>query len=174
MRMIFAILLAFFVTGKVTAAPGEIVLIGHFSNIKASVDEDPHIESGYAVSLYKQDETLFGKLEVGIGSTEAASGRLYDIEFNPALRRLRFKAKYSSGWEANKMIGSEGRESRKLMIFSGKISSKSLAGDVILKDGYTQNDAGKKTYEVLKRTYSDYKPSDFEEWVKYTSPEATW
>jgi hypothetical protein len=174
MQMIYVILLTLFVAGSATATPGEIVLIGHFSNIKASADEDPHIESGYAVSLYKQDKTLFGKLEVGIGSTEAASGRLYDIEFNPALRRLRFKAKYSEGWEANKAIGPEGRESRKLMIFSGKLTNKILAGEVILKDGYTQSDAGKKTYELMKRTDSDYKPSDFEEWVKYSSPEAKW
>lgn len=174
MKRICTLLILLSLAGGANAGQGDVVLIGHFSNIVTSDGDDPHQDSGYAVSLYQKDEALFGNVEIGIGSTEAASGRLYDIAFDPATKRLSFKAKYSNGWEGSKQIGPEGRESRVLMIFSGTLASKSLTGTIVLKDGYNLRAAAPRERSVMKRTKSDYKPSDVDEWARYIAPKATW
>lgn len=173
-RIIFAILIFLSFSGNARAGKEKVLLIGHFSNIVATADEDPHIVSGFEVNLYQKDRTLFGDLEIGIGSAEAASGRLYDIEFDPLTKQLNFKAKYSSGWESSSQIGPEGRASRVLMIFSGKMTNKSLAGTIYLKDGYNLNAAGTTTRAVMKRTNERYVPTNLDEWAAYISPAVKW
>jgi hypothetical protein len=170
MKVILALVLVFSNAGNCSAGQGAINLIGHFSNIVATADEDPHIVSGFGVKLYQKDKTLFGNVEIGIGSAEAASGRLYDIEFDPLTNQLNFKAKYSSGWEISRQIGPEGRASHVLMIFSGKMTNKSLAGTIVLKDGCNLNAPGTKTHAVMKRIKDRYVPTNLDEWAAYISP----
>jgi hypothetical protein len=174
MKLILAIFILFAFSNDSTADAGKILLIGHFSNQKVSDGEDPHILSGYSVSLFQLDEVLFGKIGVATGSGEAVPGRLYDIEFDRATKKIRFKAKYSEGYEYSKQIGPGGRPSRKLLIFSGRLAPNSLAGMVILKDGYNLDDAGKKLYVVMKKTKFDYKPDSFEQWVELRSHDVSW
>lgn len=151
------------------------MLIGHYSNQKVSAGEDPHILSGYWVSLYRVNNNLFGDIGVATGAGEAVPGRLYEIEFDPGTKKLRFKAKYSEGYEYSKQIGPGGRKSRNLLIFSGKLAPSSLAGTVVLKDGYSVEDAGKKSYVVMKRKPEFHsKPDSFEEWTELRSHDASW
>jgi hypothetical protein len=142
--------------------------------MKATGDEDPHMESGYSVRLYRQDETLFGSIAAATGSLEPAQGRLYDIEFNSATGQLRFKAKYSSGWEHSKQIGPGGRQKRELIIFSGTVTRRSLTGRVVLKDGYQLTDAGKATRVLMKRNREAYKPKSLEEWATHSFLDPKW
>jgi hypothetical protein len=175
MKILSAFIIVVAFAGNSNADPGKVVLIGHFSNQKVSDGEDPHLLSGYWVSLYKADNKLFGDIGVATGAGEGAPGRLSDIEFDPATRKLRFKAKYSDGYEYSKQTGPEGRQSRDLLIFSGRLARNSLAGTVVLKDGYNLQDAGKKSYAVMKRKPEfDSKPDSFEQWVELRSHDASW
>jgi hypothetical protein len=174
MKNFFAICILFALAGNSDAAQGEVVLIGHYSNMKSTGDVDPHTVSGYAVSLFRQDETLFGSVSAATGALESAGGRIFDIEFNPTTRQLRFKAKYSSGWEYSKQIGPEGRRARDFLIFSGTLTGKKLAGKMVLKDGYQLTDAGNATYESMKRTKENYKPKNLEEWATFSYLDSKW
>ncbi len=174
MNRILAILILFCVTGTCSAELGAVALLGHFSNQKISQDADPHFLSGYKVSLYQIDRTVFGNIAIAVGSPEPVKGRLYDIKFDPTTKGLSFKAKYSEGREYNKQTAAEGRESRVLLAFSGKITPKGLAGTVILQDGYSLDQAGKKTFAAMKRTRSKFKPDSFTEWSSYPYPVVNW
>jgi hypothetical protein len=175
MKLIIAIIILFAFSDNCTADAEKIVLIGHFSNQKVSGGEDPHIVSGYTVRLFQADNKLFGEIAVATGSGEPVPGRLYDIEFDPPTKKLRFKAKYSEGREFSKQIGPGGRKSRDLLIFSGRLARNSLAGTVVLKDGYNLQEAGKKSYAVMKRKPEfTSKPDSFEKWVQLRSHDVSW
>lgn len=150
------------------------MLIGQFSNQKATHDADPHIVSGYWVSLYQRDRTLFGNVGVATGSLEPVNGRLFDIQFDPVTKRLCFKAKYSTGHESGKGIQPGGREARELMTFSGTLTRRGLTGTMVRRDGYDTDEAERKTRESLKRMKEDFTPKTYEEWASYLAPEATW
>jgi hypothetical protein len=168
-----AVLLVLASAGECVAAPGKVVLIGHFSNMQATGDDDPHIVDGYSVHLYRQEKTLFGNMAAATGSLEPAQGRLFDIEFDPATKKLSFKAKYSTGIEGGKGIP-EQRESRKLMLFSGTLGRKSLKGTVVVKDGYNPARQGTKTFETLKRETHDDKPESMEKWAELKYLDRHW
>jgi hypothetical protein len=170
---ILAILFFLFFSAGCIAAPSGVTLIGHFSNQIVSGDDDPHIVGGYWISLFQQDKTLFGNIGVATGSLEPAQGRLYDIAFDPATKKLSFKAKYSTGIEGGKGIPAD-RESRKLLLFSGTLGRKSLKGIVIVKDGYNLAHRGTKTFETMKRVKLDYKPESLEKWAELTYLDMHW
>ena len=142
--------------------------------MQATLDDDPHSVAGYSVHLYRQGKTLFGSLAVATGSSEPAQGRLFDIEFDPSTKKLRFKAKYVTGWESSKEAGPAGREARELMTFAGKLTSKALAGRIVLKDGYALNQAGTKIYASMKRTDDDDRPGSLNEWAKFKHLDGGW
>lgn len=174
MNRLFSLLFLLSLAGESRAATDDVVLLGHFSNQKITRDADPHYISGYSVSLYQSGQTYFGKIGVAVGSPEPVPGRLYDIKFDPASKKLNFKVKYSDGNVASKETGPAGRESRVQLTFSGKLTRKSLAGTVVLKDGYSPEKAGIKTYEVMKRKDDDDKPKSLAEWKEYAPPEVDW
>ncbi len=173
MKKFLAILFSLVLSAGCIAAPSAVVLIGHFSNQVTTEGDDPHIVSGYRISLYQQDKTMFGDIGVATGSLEAAQGRLYDISFDPATKKLSFKAKYSTGMEGGKGIPEE-RESRKLMLFSGTLGRKSLSGIVVVKDGYNPARQGTKTSETMKREKYDDKPESFEKWAELEYLDRHW
>lgn len=173
MKRLLLLLCIFFLTGTGRAAPGDVHLIGNFSNQKVTHDADPHFISGYSVSLYRRGQMLFGDIGVAVGSPEPVSGRLYDIEFDPASKKLSFKAKYSDGREFSKETGREGRDSRVVLTFTGKVSRKSLAGVIVLQDGYNLEKAGTRSFEVMKREKDDFTTKTFAEWSEY-NPEVDW
>ena len=174
MQRLLALLFVFSLAGKCGAAPEDVILLGHFSNQKVTHDADPHFISGYSVSLYRIDQNFFGDIGVAVGSAEPAGGQLYDIEFDPVSKKLSFKAKYSGGREFPKGLGPDGRNSRALLTFTGKLSRKSLAGTVVLQDGYSLEKAGAKSYEVMKREKDDYKPRSLVEWGEYRNDVVDW
>jgi hypothetical protein len=170
MKRIFAILTFILSAGTCLAATGEVVLLGHFSNLKVTHDADPHFLSGYSVSLYQSGETIFGDIGIATGAPEPASGRLYDIVLDPGTRKLAFKAKYSGGRRYSKSIGPGGRESRILLVFSGTLKAKELAGTMLVQDGYSPNAPGESVRTVMKLTKRSFKPDSLEEWTQYPFP----
>ncbi len=145
------LILVALLTGPRPAAASEVELIGHFSNIIVSEGEDPHQVDGFAVHLYRNGTTVFGMLAAANGSLEPSSGRLYDIDFNPVTKKLRFKAKYSMGWESNKATAPEGRASRDQLNFSGTVMKNRLVGTIMLKDGYSPEKQGMVQNISMKR-----------------------
>lgn len=174
MKRLILLFFAFFLMCQSGTASDDVVLLGHFSNQKVTQDADPHFISGYSVSLYQSDQIFFGDIGVAVGSSEPVSGQLYDIEFDPGTKKLSFKVKYSDGREFPKEMGREGRDSRVLLTFAGKLSRKALAGTVVLQDGYSLEKPGTRTYEIMKREKDDYKPHSMAEWSKYRSSEVDW
>jgi hypothetical protein len=174
MKRICATFVLFFLAGACLGGTGDVVLIGHFSNQKVTHDADPHFLSGYGVSLYQSDDSFFGDIGVATGSPEPASGRLYDITYDPKTKKLEFKAKYSGGRRYNKLTGPGGRESRVLLIFSGTITGKALIGTMVVKDGYSPNDLGESIRVVMKRTKEGYKPASMAKWNQLPYPLVDW
>ena len=162
---IIAILVSCLVfTCNVYAAPPDVVLVGHFSNLEITHDEDPHFLSGYSLSLYRTGNVVFGNIHAGIGSSETVHGTLYDVTFDERKKTLFFKAKYSEGWESSKEIGIGGRASRVFLSFSGQIASNSLRGTFNKKDGYNLSASGRNISAVMKNTNDDYVEKSFESW----------
>jgi hypothetical protein len=174
MKLLLALFLFLALGQECSAAPDNVVLIGHFSNMQATEDDDPHIVAGYSVHLYRHGKTLFGNLAVATGSLEPAQGRLFDIEFDPSTKKLRFKAKYVTGWQGSKKTGPAGREARELLTFAGKLTNKTLAGRIVVKDGYALNEAGTKIFASMKRTDDDDRPGSFNEWAGYKHLDGGW
>ncbi|WP_139232662.1 hypothetical protein [Duganella sp. CF458] len=111
-------------------------LVGHYSNQVWSDGDDPHALSGYFVSLYKQDGTLFGNIGIAIGSAEPAQAKVYDITLNEKDGKISFKADYSRGIEHRKGLPPEGRDAKRILTFSGKLKPRGLQGEFIEQDGY--------------------------------------
>lgn len=142
--------------------------------MKWTDDEDPHLISGYHVNLFQCADQLFGHIGVATGSTEGVSGRMYDISFNQKTGALSFKSKFSDGWESSKEIGPEGRESRKLFAFSGKVTKTHLNGTVTLRSAYTPQKIVDRGFVSLKRQEDDFVPQSLEAWGQYRAPLPTW
>jgi hypothetical protein len=155
------ILLLAVLAGNCSASPDQVELVGHFSNITVTNDDDPHQVDGYSVHLYRTGTTLFGNLAAATGSLEPAQGRLFDIVFDPATKKLQFKAKYSSGSEPN---GATARDSRELLIFSGIVQRHRLVGKIILKDGYRLEKRGTVEHVSMKRDRDSFKPESYLKW----------
>lgn len=172
MKHLIAPLVLIMVNGSCSATEADVVLLGHYSSLQVTRDEDAHILSGYAVSLYKDRNVVFGDLEVGVGSTEAAGARLYDIHFDSATRKIRFKADYSTGREHSKAIGPGGRDSRVVMTFNGTLARDRIIGTVQLRDGHSGVQTGTKTRVVMNRTYMTYRPDSFAQWAAKTQLDA--
>lgn len=139
-------------------------LIGHFSNQKISSGEDPHILSGYRVSIYKQKQTYFGNIGIGVGSSEPKIAVLRDITLEPATKKLQFKAHFSPGHEFGRGIMPDGREARVILYFSGKLRPTSLAGVVRLSSGYRIQLSPEQVSVVMKKAKDDFVPATYEEW----------
>lgn len=143
---------------------GEVVSIGYYSSLKATDDEDPHTIEGYSVSLYKSGDLVFGSMAVATGSLEPAQGRLYDVEFDHATRKLSFKSRMSSGQETDPSGSREGRPSREQFEFSGRLSAARLTGTMVIKNGYALNKPGERQRISLKRGEHNSPPASVEKW----------
>ena len=174
MKCIFALLAFCFTISTAQAAEPSLVLVGHFTNQKISSGDDPHILSGYSVSLYRSGDKLVGNVGIGIGAPEPAKAILYNITIDDKTQKLSFKSKYSAGRDFAKGIGPERRESRIVMSFIGLKTPTSLTGTFTLTDGYCTDKAGSRTRAVLKKTSDDFVPTSYEEWVKLTGLPPAW
>jgi hypothetical protein len=145
------------------AASREVFLIGHFTNQTISDGEDAHILNGYTVNLYRIGGIIFGDIDIGVGSEEAAHGTLVDLHFDEATKSLAFKASYIEGLVIDKRTGPAGRESIVALSFSGRITSNSVNGRLILKSWH---EGLSKLDIVLKRTENNVVPDSFEQWKR--------
>jgi hypothetical protein len=142
---IFPLALIFFALHRDVPAAEKVVLIGHFSSLRATEDEDPHTVEGYAVHLYRSGSIVFGNLSLATGALETAQGRLSDITFDAASGKLAFKAKPATGRGGGREAGPQGRALRDLYIFTGRITPRRLAGLITHEDGYALEKAGEKS-----------------------------
>lgn len=156
------------------ASAERILLIGHFSSLQTTQDEDPHTVSGYRVSLYKSGASVFGSFAAATGSLETAQGRLYDVHFEPATGRLSFKSRLAMGWESSREIGPNGRESRAIYEFRGRLQSRSLVGNMVQKDWNSPHSKPIKEKAVLPKTRDAYVPESIEEWLSHTYLDHAW
>ena len=152
----------------------KIETIGQYHNMETSDGEDPHLVSGYSVRLYRCGKELFGDLEVAVGSTEAVSGQLFDIAYDPKSRHIQFKAKYVSGQEYSKATGPGGREARQLLSFSGVMGPRLLKGTFRRRSAYGPEERIEISHEVMKRARGHDGPKNFAEWESYQAPIPTW
>ena len=143
-----------------------IHLVGDYSNIITSIDDDPH-QSGYAVVLYQlSDGTYFGDFTYAMGSTEAVGSPLIDLKVLD--RRISFTARTSSAAEM------DGSPSRELFKFSGVIQDRSIRGVLSKSDG-----KGKSTkiytekIRLIRRPLDLMEPKNYEDYLRF-APQAAW
>lgn len=133
-------------------ADDHVKLVGHYTNMVVSADEDPHFLSGYNVDLYTRNSVALARLAVAVGSQEPVWATVQEVVFNPRTRKLRFRAEYSDGWEFSKQIGPAGRAARTIFTFSGNVKPRSIVGIVTTRDGYCDDCKPKSEKVILKRT----------------------
>lgn len=161
-------------TSNCSASCATVNLIGHYSNQETSDGDDPHLVSGYRVSLYRCGDKIFGDMGAAVGSTEGVTGRLYDVQFEPDSKHMRFKAKYVTGQEFSKAIGPGGREARTDFSFAGVLTPLMLKGTVTLRDPYDRQQPGKKSHQTMKRLKDKFTPKNETEWSTYAHPIPSW
>ena len=140
------------------------VLVGHYSNQKISGGDDPHILSGYYVSIYRCGAVYFGDIEVGNGSAEARQGTLKNLVFDPVSKAVHFEARYSAGIVYSKDPPRNGIEALVDLTFSGRINSRGLAGVVVEHELATAQDAAQRKAMLIRRVGSGYVPRKYVEW----------
>lgn len=124
--------------------------VGVYSNVRISHGEDPHAY-GYDVELYRHDGALFGLFYSSQGMVgDTPRGRLQEVRYDAASGKLFFRAKLTVGREYGKDSGDDGRPSRDLFEFDGKLGAKSLSGVVLHRNGYRPQDAGERETVTLK------------------------
>lgn len=156
------------------ASTEPVVLIGHYSNLKTTNDDDPHTVGGYSVSLYRSAGTIFGEFAAAKGSLETAQGRMHDIKFDAATGRLSFKSKPSLGWVISRDTPLSGTESRVVYEFSGRLTTRKLTGFIVAKDWYAMKKAGRKERVLLVRTEEQNRPESFDKWQRYQYLDRPW
>lgn len=174
MKRLFAVIVLALVVGGARANCEPVTLIGSFSNMYWSSDDDPHLISGYEVNLFRCLDRLFGDVGVATGSIEGVSGRMYDIAYDPKSGHLRFKTKYSEGWEGSKEIGPAGREARTFLSFDGKVTKTRLLGTITLRDAYSPTKITKRIFVSMKRSRDRHVPRSEEEWSRYRAELPDW
>ncbi|QWP76016.1 hypothetical protein J5226_20820 [Lysobacter sp. K5869] len=134
------------------AAPAHAAVetVGEYSNVRVSHSEDPHAY-GYTVELYRQNGELFGLLYSDQGLVgDTPRGRLQDLRYDPASGALSFRAKLTLGREYGRESGPDGRPSRDLFRFDGRLSGKLLSGTLEHRDGYKPDAPGEREKVALK------------------------
>jgi hypothetical protein len=124
--------------------------VGIYSNVRISHSEDPHAY-GYDVELYRQNGALFGLLYSSQGMVgDTPRGRLQDVRFDAASGKLSFRAKLTIGREYSKDSGDDGRPSRDLFEFDGRLSAKTLSGALLHRNGYRPQEVDEREMVTLK------------------------
>ncbi|MBN7136977.1 hypothetical protein A7A76_19745 [Lysobacter enzymogenes] len=124
--------------------------VGVYSNVRIGHSEDPHAY-GYDVELYRHNGALFGLFYSSQGlAGDTPRGRLQDVRFDAASGKLSFRAKLTVGREYSKDSGDDGRPSRDLFEFDGRLSAKSLAGTVLHRSGYRPQEVDERETVKLK------------------------
>lgn len=142
-------------------AAATVETVGFYSNVRISHSEDPHAY-GYSVELYRQNGELFGLFYCAQGlDGDTPRGRLQDLRYDAASGRLFFRAKLTVGREYSRDSGDDGRPSRDLFEFDGRLSAKALVGEVLHRDGYRPREPGER--ERVKLTLDPRRTRDARE-----------
>jgi hypothetical protein len=125
--------------------------LGIYSNVRITgSDDDPHAE-GYDCELYRENGQVFGLFYSSQGMVgDTPRGRLQDVRYDPAKRRLFFRAKLTLGQEITRDTGSDGRPSRDLFEFDGTLDAKRLSGTLTHRDGHRPAEPGERETVSLK------------------------
>jgi len=150
MKIVLAFVFVLFMQGP-ACAQSQTKLIGHFTNMVADGSDDPHFVSGYNLHLYTKDDHVFGTIAVAIGTGEPIAAELQDAFFSPATKKLSFRAEYSDGWEHSKEIGAQGRESRRILMFSGTVTTTRVVGQIVTRDRYCDGCTSNTSTVIQKR-----------------------
>lgn len=147
MSRLSAALLCFVLSCVATAAApaaAAVETVGIYSNVRISHSEDPHAY-GYEVELYRENGQLFGLFYSAQGlAGDTPRGRLQDLRYDAASGKLSFRAKLTVGREYSRESGDDGRPSRDLFEFDGRLSAKALSGEVVHRDGYHPEQPGER------------------------------
>jgi hypothetical protein len=136
MKKILALLLAACIS--LSASAEELVstrLIGHYSNIQAEGNDDPHFVSGYTIALYERNNETLAHVMVAIGSPEPARATIKNLTHDPSNKFLTFTALYSAGLETNYIKAAPDREAFKELSFRGIVVPGLISGKMV-KDFY--------------------------------------
>lgn len=132
------------------SAPARVETLGVYSNVRVSGGEDPHAE-GYDCELYRENGELFGLFYSSQGMVgDTPRGRLQDLRYDPADGRLRFRARLTLGVEHSRDTGPDGRPSRDLFEFDGRLDGTRLSGSLTRRDGYHPERPGETQKVTLK------------------------
>jgi len=124
--------------------------VGVYSNVRIGHGEDPHAY-GYDVELYRENGALFGLFYSSQGIVgDTPRGRLQDVRYDAASGKLFFRAKLTIGQEYSKDSGPDGRPSRDLFEFDGRLSAKTLSGALLHRNGYRPQEVDEREMVTLK------------------------
>ena len=118
------------------SANDQVKLVGHYTNMVISQNDDPHFLSGYNVDLYTRNGVALANLGVAVGSQEPVWATIQEVVYEPRTTKLRFRAEYSSGWETSKKTGPQGRAARAVITFSGRVKMGKAVGTITRQDAY--------------------------------------
>jgi hypothetical protein len=146
------------------AGQKKVEYLGYYSNQVSSNSEDPHLQ-GYSLNLFREDSQLFGRFCFATG-IEVPCAPIENVIFYSNSSNLTFKVRMSLGREYGKDKPPEGRPSRDLIEFNGKLAKNKVTGTLLLKDGYNSTLSGESEFIILKRSS--------EKWGENTTSYAQW
>lgn len=158
------------------AARAAVETVGVYSDVRIVHGEDPHAY-GYQVELYRENGALFGLFHSSQGlAGDTPRGRLQDIRYDAASGKLSFRAKLTTGQEYSRDAGPDGRPSRDLYEFDGRLDAKALNGVLVHRDGYRPQQAGERETVRLKfdaqrsRDAREFAPASRAAWLAEPVP----
>lgn len=162
-RLLFSALLL--VATASTAAPPSAQHLGFFSNQRTvGSSDDPHTE-GYALDLYREGQRVFGKFCVSTG-IETPCGIIDAADLKAPTGAITFRAKLSTGTEFTRESGPEGRPSRDIFEFVGRLSANAVKGRVTHRSGYDSRTDARTEPVSLRRVRPDRAPTSYADWMR--------
>lgn len=149
--VIFLLLLFPFCCTAQSTVKSRLEYLGSYSNLTSSNSEDPHMD-GYRLNLFREDNLIFGSFSFATG-IEVPTAPIEALKLDLANHYIFFRVRMSLGreaWPKDKETG-EGRLTRDLIEFNGKITKDAVSGTLLLKDGYNPDLPGHSEFVILKR-----------------------
>ena len=160
-RLLFSALVL--VATASTAAPPSAQHLGFFSNQRTvGSSDDPHAE-GYALDLFQEGQRVFGKFCVSTG-IETPCGIIDEATIQASTGAITFRAKLSTGTEFTRDSGSQGRSSRDLFEFVGRISGSVVRGRLTHRSGYESESEVQEERVSLRRVRTNTAPTNYTSW----------
>ncbi len=145
----------------------EVSFLGRYTNQSSSRSDDPHTE-GYSLSLYRENELVFGKICQGTGiEIPCAPLRLVKLSEQGMLS---FQARLRTGVLYTKETGSEGVPAAMLIQFEGKMGKDMVRGRLVETSIHLQRPNERSEEIKLRHTATKTaKVKSYEDWRRITS-----